>query len=295
MKILVTGGTGFIGSNLSLKLSELGHEIYITGECSENKSEFPNIGKKLDEINEKDLKNFDVCFHQAANNNTLEEDEKKIFNENVFEPIRLFEKLKDTGCKKFIFASSTAVYGNEKAPFKENQELNPLNYYAQSKLGLEKAAFKFAVENDVDVIGLRYCNIYGPREEHKGKRASMIYQICKSIMQKSNPKIFKFGEQKRDWCYVKDVVNANISCLNYNKSNIFNIASGKSIDFNSLFKIIKNIFDVNVSIEYVDCTFKEKYQNDTECDVSKAARELGWKPIYDIKSGIEDYFIYLKS
>lgn len=293
MRILVTGGTGFIGYNLSRKLDKLGHEILITGTESENESNFFNIGKSFKEIKEENLKNIDVCFHQAANNDTLEKNQKKIFDENVYEPIELFEKLYKNRCKKFIFASSTAIYGNEKTPFSEDQIPKPLNFYAESKLEFEKVAMDFAKNKNINMIGLRYCNIYGPHEEHKKRRASMIYHICQDVMKGKNPKIFKFGEQKRDWCYVKDVVKANICCLDYNQNNIFNIASGKSINFNDLFKIIKNIFDVNVSIDYIDCQFKESYQNNTECDISKSKKELKWMPHYDVVSGIEDYFIYL--
>lgn len=294
MKILITGGTGFVGSNLVNKLKEFGHQVYATGFCNENN--IANvIGHDLSELEEKHLKNYDVCFHQAANNDTLETDKEKIFEENVHGPKILFEKLYKYGCRKFIYASSTAVYGNRKSPFSEDSEPLPLNVYAESKLSFDNFAMQFAREKNASVVGLRYCNIYGSNEQHKGRRASMIFQIYKSLVNKQKPKIFKNGDQKRDWCYVKDVVNANIKCLYYEKSNIFNIANGKSVSFNYLFEVLKENLKSNLEIEYIDCNFKEKYQNDTECDISKAEKELGWMPYFNIENGIKDYICSLSS
>lgn len=296
MKILVTGGTGFVGSNLVNKLKEFGHTIQITGFNNENNVNAHIAGNNLNELEEKYLKNNDVCFHQAANNDTLETDREKVFEQNVYTPIVLFEKLYKYGCRKFIYASSTAVYGNKKAPYSEdNTKPCPLNVYAESKLKFDEFAMHFAKEKNVSVIGLRYCNIYGPNEEHKGRRASMIFHICQNLINNQKPKIFKNGEQKRDWCYVKDVVNANVKCLHYEKSNIFNIAGGKSVDFNYLIKIIKENLGSDLETEYIECDFKEKYQNDTECNISKAEIELGWKPYFNIEAGIKDYIVHLRS
>lgn len=296
MKILVTGGTGFVGSNLVNKLKEFGHTIQITGFNNENNVNANIVGNNLDKLEEKYLKNNDACFHQAANNDTLETNREKVFEQNVYTPIVLFEKLYKYGCRKFIYASSTAVYGNRKAPYSEdNTEPCPLNVYAESKLKFDEFAMRFAKEKNVSVVGLRYCNIYGPNEEHKGRRASMIFHIYQHLINNQKPKIFKNGEQKRDWCYVKDVVNANIKCLHYKKSNIFNVAGGKSVDFNYLIKIIKENLQSDLETEYIECDFKEKYQNDTECIISKAEKELSWKPYFDIESGIKDYIVYLRS
>jgi ADP-L-glycero-D-manno-heptose 6-epimerase len=295
MNILVTGGTGFIGSNLTNRLLELGHKVSITGFQQENSLEkdIRLIGSELDKINDKNLKGYDICFHQAANNNTLEQNGKKVFQQNVQNPISLFEKLYKYGCRKFIYASSTAVYGNRQTPYTEDTRPEPLNVYAQSKLAFDEFADKFKEKKSVSIIGLRYCNIYGPKEEHKGSRASMIYHICKDVMLNRNPRVFKYGEQKRDWCYVKDVVEANIKCMYYENSNIFNIAGGKSISFNDLYSIIKSALGSESFLEYIDCDFVDRYQNDTECDISKAKKELRWKPCFDIKSGIQDYISHL--
>ena len=295
MKILVTGGSGFIGGNLSKRLIELGHEITITRFETEP---LPHI--KIRYLDQKLLLKksltYDCVFHLAANNDTLCNDKKEMYESNVFQPIKLFYRLYENGCKKFIYASSTAVYGNMPPPFSENKTTtHPLNVYAESKVEFENFAKQFAKEKkDVSVIGLRYCNIYGSNESRKGRRSSMIYQIYNSIKNNQSVKLFKYGEQKRDWCYVKDVVQANINCLEYKKNNIFNIAGGCSHSFNKINQIIENYLNKKSKIEYIDCEFEKKLQTNTECCISQAKKELNWTPKYNIEQGIKDYINFLE-
>jgi len=170
MNILVTGATGFIGFNLIKKIIKQKHTISITGKTKENP-----IFKKTYFINNiKNLKKQDVCFHMAANNDTTCTNSKEMFRANLHEPINLFNELLENGCKKFIYASSTAVYGNSPAPFSEKTKTNPLNLYAESKLAFDEFAEDFAKKNNISIIGLRYCNVYGPYEQIKEKRSSMI-------------------------------------------------------------------------------------------------------------------------
>ena len=291
MNILLTGGTGFIGFNLSKKLLENNHKLMILGVKTENSPikgcKFLHLGfENIDDY----IKDTECLFHLAANNDTLDNDKEEMFRNNLYDPIKLFNKAYEKGCRKFIYASSTAIYGNQEGPFTEDTIPNPLNCYAESKLLFDEFAKKFNTEKgDVSIIGLRYCNIYGPNENHKNKRSSMIFQLYNEIKNNKKPKLFKYGEQKRDWCYVKDVVDANIKCLSCNKSDIFNIANGKSVRFNELVNIINKKLNKNIEIEYITCDFLEKLQTNTECDISKAKKILNWSPKYDIESGICDY------
>lgn len=298
MKILVTGGSGFIGSSLSKSLIDLGHEVTIVGVKTESlihpKSKFLHLG--IESSINKNLKQ-DCVFHLAANNDTLCCDKEEMFRNNLLEPINLFNSLYRNGCKKFIYASTTAVYGNMPAPFEEEKtKPDPLNFYAESKYAFEKFAEEFCKsKKDISVIGLRYCNVYGMGEFHKNKRASMIYQIYNQIKNEEEVKVFKYGEQKRDWCYIDDVVAANVCCLEYNKSNIFNVASGKSHSFNIIIQIIENYLGKKARIKFIDCDFKEKLQTNTECNIDKAKNELGWYPKYNIREGIKDYINKLEN
>jgi ADP-L-glycero-D-manno-heptose 6-epimerase len=290
MNILITGGSGFVGSNLTSRLLSENHNITITGTKTEN-----NIPKKIKflHLSTSDLTKYvnpDVVFHQAANNDTLDYDEDEMLRINYYDPKELFQKLFDNGCKKFIYASSTAVYGNSKSPYYENlTNCNPLNPYAKSKLLFDDFAMEFAKSNNVSVIGLRYCNIYGPNEYHKGHRASMIYQMANKIYNNEILKLFKYGEQKRDYCYVKDVVEANISALSFDGSDIFNIANGNACTFNEIAEILSKILNKKANIEYIECTISDKFQNDIQCNIEKAKKFLKWQPQYTLSSGIDDY------
>lgn len=292
MRILVTGGTGFVGSNLARRLAGSGHEVWITGSGSEAGV---SDGCTLVEWESAASMEFDACMHQAANNNTLDWDSWGMLGANVFEPAKLFHSLASRGCRRFVYASSTAVYGNSPAPYKESTEPNPLNIYAKSKLAFDEFARGFADEAQSLVFGLRYCNVYGPGEGHKGRRASMILQLAEQMISGSRPKIFRSGEQKRDWVYVDDVVEANLACLKADKDGIFNVAGGRAVSFNHLVRVLNDAIGCDLGPEYIECDFAEKYQSNTECDISKAAEVLGWRPAFTIESGVAKYLSFLRS
>src|SRR3989339_420280 len=181
MKALVTGGTGFIGSNLAIELDNQGYEVIVTGNESEQK--LPQgrrvLYPTLMGINWDILDGIDIVFHQAAMNDTTNLDSQVMIHANYLTTVEFFKKMIDRGCKNIVYASSTAVYGDAPAPYKEGMVKNPLNPYAESKLCVDVAVSDLSKENpDVKFVGLRYCNVYGPRESHKGKKASMIYQLA---------------------------------------------------------------------------------------------------------------------
>ncbi len=306
MRALVTGGTGFIGSHIARRLLKDGHEVVITGTRTENAVP----GTKLLECHFTGVdwwnglsQRFDIVFHQAANNDTLETDYKEMYKANVEAPlVGLLMDIARNGCKRFVFASSTAVYGDGPAPYRETQPLAPLNAYAKSKAEFEKEFMLDLAENypDVFVVGLRYCNVYGPGECHKGRRASMIQQIMASLLRKKRPRLFHDGEQKRDWIYIDDVVDANMAAAKYDGRTIFNCGYGKARSFNDVVRTcLAKINGPGVlydcwPVEYFDNKFPDAYQEFTECDMNKARNELGFVPRFDLESGIRDYVPYLR-
>lgn len=292
MKALVTGGTGFIGSNIAKALLARGDEVIITGHDSEQ--QLPNFKGKLllpslIGIDWDALPPVDVLFHEAAYNDTRSQDLREMLHANVASSIALFERVADMGCKHIVYASSTAVYGDGPAPYKEEQPLHPLNPYAESKKRLEEEVARFAKAHpDVVIVGLRYCNVYGPGESHKGTRASMIYQLARQ-MRRGNPRLFKSGEQRRDYIYVKDVVEANLRAAEAKSGVILNCGSGHAVSFNDVVHLLNKVLGMSRTPEYVDNPFSAAYQNYTECDMSRAKEKLGFVPTYTIESGIDDY------
>lgn len=293
MRILVTGGTGFVGSNIVKELSGKGHEIIITGSDAEqevNKNVTKYLQPGLIGIDWEALGKLDLVFHEAAINNTLLNDRTEMLRGNLEASRELFERAVNSGCKRIVYASSTAVYGNVLAPFREDGPIVPLNVYGESKKMLDEFAMDFAEKNpDIVVVGLRYCNVYGPGEGHKGKRASMIYQLARQ-MQKGRPRLFKDGEQKRDWIYVEDVVTANLLAVKAPKSCVVNCGSGNAVSFNRIVEILNKLLGLDWQSEYIENPFIATYQNYTYCDMTYAKKMIGFVPQFDIESGLKKYF-----
>ncbi len=303
MKILITGGSGFIGRHITQKLIEDGHEVTIISTGSEPKIDGVHkiMYMGLDGIDWdyfinrmiRDQEKVDVVFHQMANNDTRCVDEREMRLANNIGPMKLFNTMQQCGCNNFIYASSTAVYGSQPAPYIEAEtKVDPLNVYGQSKADFDEFAMRFAQENKVQVTGLRYCNVYGPGEEHKGKRMSMIGQILRQMLKGCQPNLFDPGTQKRDWIFVKDVVNFNIAALNRTKGSlgeIYNVGSGVAVEFNDIVKVINDLLKTSIEPKYIPCPFSDEYQDFTQCSIEKAKTDLGFFPQYDLRSGITEY------
>ncbi len=292
MRVLITGGTGFIGSNLALTLHGKGHEVLVTG--SQHEQKLPDVVTVLPSdlfgINWDVVNNIDALFHQAAITDTSVHDREHMFRTNVEGAQEVFRRAIERGCSHIVYASSTAVYGNLPAPYRENGPLNPLNPYAESKALLDEFAMRFADEYpDVRIVGLRYCNVYGPGESHKGMMASMIYRLARQ-MQNGNPHLFKYGEQKRDYIYVKDVVRANLLALAASRSCVVNCATGTSTSFNELVALLNAVLRVKREPEYIYNPRKKTYQSNIRCDMSRAQEMLNFMPAFTLEQGIKDYF-----
>lgn len=288
--VLVTGATGFIGHHLCNNLHANGYEVYAFGTKGEHKPQCTKLYKTSNYMSTlKKIPNIDICFHQAANNDTTDQDLLSMLETNVRIPSVLFYGLYfEKKCRNFVYASSCSVYGNQPAPFKEGITLaKPLNPYAKSKNLFEHFASNFGDSYEVNMVGLRYTNVYGPGEGHKGKRASMIHQIIEKAKNDETIKLFKDGDQKRDWVYVDDVVDANITASNSKKNGIFNVGSGKTVPFNSLIEIIGREMNKELNVEYIDCPFIDAYQKHTAVDMRRA-KSFGYAPKWDVKKAIKE-------
>ena len=293
MKCLVTGGTGLVGSNLALALADQGHEVIITGhEAEQQLPEFS--GKCLNPgflgIDWDAIGDVDAVYHQAALNNTRNLDRDEMFLANYESSKAIFDYAIEHGCKRIVYATSTAVYGRHPAPYREAGPFDLSTPYAESKKAMEEYAMELATKHsDVTLVGLRYCNIYGPRESHKGTRATMIYQMAQQML-KGNPKLFKHGEQTRAYAYVKDVVRANLLAAEASESCILNCGYDGVTSFNRLVEILNDVLGLDRTPEYIDNPFEGNYQDNTQCDMSLAKEKIGYEPEFDVEAGIRDYY-----
>ncbi len=300
MRILITGGAGFIGASLALEIEKRFPSWQVTVLDGLSSGHIRNIGgfkgeliegRVEDEelINSLNGKNFDFIHHQAAITDTTIDDEERMMRVNIdgFKNILNLAKRQNS---KVIYASSAGVYGNGLMPMKESQRLVPLNAYALSKVRADELALTFAKENkDMKIIGLRYFNVYGPGEEHKGKSASMIWQLAVQMKKGRNPRIFKYGEQERDFVYVKDVIEANIMAMEAKENCIVNIGTGQMTNFNGIIEILNEVLGTHLKPEYFDNPY-DFYQNQTQADTALAVHLLGFKAKFSIEEGIRDYF-----
>ena len=295
MKCIVTGGAGFIGSNLALELEKLKHDVTIVDNFHSghkwNIKEFKGKVITMDIAEEKIDEKFDVIFHQAAITDPRYLNEEETLSKNVIGFKNMLELAKKTNAK-LIYASTASLYGNTKAPQKEDQEKELFSAYAQSKIIMdEMASYHF---KSMHIVGLRYFNVFGPREEHKGRPASMIYHLIKQMKSLQNPKLFRNGEHKRDFIYVRDCVLANFDAIEA-KSGIYNVGTGIATSFNELVKVLNEVLGTNLETEYFDMPYDVKsYQNFTQADTSNAERYLKFKAKFPLKEAVEEYKEWIK-
>lgn len=300
MRFLVTGGAGFIGSNLvrALKTHYPKSKVYVLDDFSSG--HFKNLLHLECEVITADLSHrelwewlkskfsFDAVFHQGAITDTTLEDQSRMMKVNA-DSLRYILEACLHWKAKLIYASSAGVYGNSPVPMREESGLVPENIYGFSKLAMDRIAMNFLQEHaEIRVVGLRYFNVYGPGEAHKGKTASMVYQLYRQIKQGQRPRLFKWGEQRRDFVYVEDAVRANLLALEREVSGIYNVATGVARSFNEVVSLLKEYLGVSCQVEYFDCPY-DFYQKHTQADISKAQKELGYSPQYSLEEGIADY------
>lgn len=292
MRAIVTGGAGFIGSNLALTLAEKGAHVIVIDDFScgnyENLKAFKGevIAEDVRNVVWEKLGSVDAIFHQAALTDTTVSDQKKMMENNV----EGFRKIIEFSVRKgitLVYASSAAVYGNEPAPQRETGPLNPLNIYGYSKLIGDQIAQRIAKQSKSIIVGLRYFNVFGNGEGHKREYASMIYQLSEQMKSGKRPRIFHDGEQSRDHIYVRDVVEANLKAAQAKQSGIVNVGTGKATTFNRLIEILNDVLRTQLKPDYFDNPYSF-YQNKTEADVSSLERLTHFKARYSIEEGIKD-------
>lgn len=309
--ILITGGAGFIGSNLALYFQDnFPSAKIVIFDCfrTHNQTEIlnpisfghyknlvnfngeiicGNINENNDLVNLQNYQ-FDYIFHHAAISDTREYNQEIVFRTNVnsfYELLNIAKKNKST----IVYAGSAATYGNLPAPQIEGKE-NPENPYGFSKLMMDRIASKFSAENpQMTVVGLRYFNVYGPNEFYKGKTSSMVIQLGHQILSGKSPRLFENSQLIfRDFIYIEDVIQANVKACSSKLNGSFNVGTGISRSFQEIADILQSELGTNLGTEYFANPY-EGYQNNTRADISRTKKYLGFRPKFTLEEGIKAY------
>ncbi|UPT73949.1 MAG: ADP-glyceromanno-heptose 6-epimerase [Elusimicrobiota bacterium] len=293
MKALVTGAAGFVGSNLCWELAARGWQVAAMDDFThgswENLRGFPGDVVAADYADTAfwsgRVGKIDAVFHQGAISDTTVMDQALMMKVNVEGTRNLLAWAAKAKVKKVVYASSAATYGDTPVPQREDSEPRPMNVYGFSKQVMETVA---GAAKGVKAVGLRYFNVFGPREAHKNKSASMIWQLALQMKAGRRPRVFEHGEQYRDFIYVKDVVDANIRAFEKAAPGVYNVCTGRKTDFNGVIAALNATLGTSLQPEYFKNPYSF-YQNETLGDPAKAQKAFGFRAQWTTERAIQDY------
>jgi UDP-glucose 4-epimerase len=295
MKILVTGGAGFIGSNIADAYIEKGHDVVIIDNLYMGNKKNVNPKAKFIEMDICDksiadiFKNekFDAINHHAAQIDVRKSVSDPVFDAsvNILGSVNLLQNAVESGVKKFIFSSSGGtVYGDQQVfPADESHPEYPISQYGVAKLAFEKYLFTYKYLYGIEYVALRYANVYGPRQNPHGE-AGVIAIFCNKLLKSEKCVINGDGKQTRDYVFVKDVVQANLLALEYKGSGSFNVGSGIETDVNTIFRIIAGKIG---NFEEIHGPAKKGEAMRSVLTANKIEKTMGWKLSTGIEEGLE--------
>ena len=310
-KFLVTGGAGFIGSNLCEAILDLGYKVRCLDDLSTGKQ--ANVDMFLDNSNYEfikgDIKDFDICvkacegvdyvLNQAAWGSVPRSLEMPLFYcmNNINGTLNMMEAARQQGVKKFVYASSSSVYGDEpNLPKKEGREGNLLSPYALTKRCDEEWAKLYTKYYGLDTYGMRYFNVFGRRQDPHGAYAAVIPKFIKMLLNGETPTINGDGKQSRDFTYIAHVIEANLkSCLAPSESagQAYNIAYGGREYLIDIYYSLTNALGIDIKPNFgPDRKGDIKHSN---AEISKAKRLLGYDPEYDFDRGLQEAIDWYKT
>ena len=314
--ILITGGAGFIGSNLAFYFQENYPKSHVVVfDCFRSEVAFANgnlqsfghyknlIGFKGDVVcgninNKVDLSllddyKFDYIFHQAAISDSRVYDQELVMQTNVnsFYDLLYIAK-RDRSV--MVYASSAATYGSLPSPQVVGTE-SPENPYDYSKYAMDQIACRYMKQNpEMSIVGLRYFNVYGPKEYYKAKTSSMVIQLGHQILDGKAPRLFE-GSDKilRDFINIEDVIQANIKACNPKQNGVYNVGTGKSRSFQDIVDILQQELGTDLGTDYFPNPYAI-YQMHTQADITTTQTSLGFKPRVTLEEGIKNYILEIR-
>ncbi|MFH1721136.1 MAG: SDR family oxidoreductase [Candidatus Altiarchaeota archaeon] len=297
---LVSGGLGFIGSNIVHRLLDDGKEVRVIDNLATGRKS--NIASVIEEFEllegdirdysavERSMESVDYVLHQAA----LPSVARSIINPyesnevNVLGTLNLLKAAHEADIKQFVYASSSSVYGDTPTlPKVENMPVNPKSFYSVSKYAAEQQCIIYNQINGLNTVCLRYFNVYGPRQDPSSQYAAVIPKFITSIAKDESPTVFGDGTQSRDFTFIEDAVLANLKAAKSSKGvgEVCNIAVGQRRTVNELIGLVNELLEKNIDAEYAKP--RPGDVKHSHADISKAQRLLGYKPEHDLKKGLE--------
>ena len=305
MRILVTGGAGFIGSHIVDAYIERGHSVSIVDNLSTGresninpKAEFHHVDVREADRVEKVMHNgeFEVVNHHAAQMDVRRSVAEPTYDAsvNILGGLNILEGCIRTGVAKVIFASSGgAIYGEQDYfPADEVHPTRPISPYGVAKLATENYLFYYKMVHGLDSVSLRYANIYGPRQNPQGE-AGVVAIFTDKMLKGGQPIINGDGKQTRDYVYVGDVAQANLLALDFRGSGAFNIGTGKELDVNQLFQHLIKATGAPVKERHGPA--KKGEQLRSVLSYEKVRRDLGWKPTVSLEEGLKRTVEYFRN
>ncbi|MUV57874.1 NAD(P)-dependent oxidoreductase [Halogeometricum sp. CBA1124] len=292
-RVLVTGGAGFIGSNLANYLATNNEVVAVddlhlgTPENLNDDVEFVDASVLDDDL---PTEGIDVLFHLAAYSSytMAEENKREATRVNIEGFVNTVEQARADGCDIVVYATTSSIYGSRTNPSPEDMPVEARTCYEASKLAREQYAEYFHHHYDMTLAGLRFFSVYqgyGGAEEHKGEYANTVAQFTHKIANGERPKVFGDGSQTRDFTHVNDIVRGIKLAADHKLQGIYNLGTGESYTFNKMIELINEELGTNVEPEYVKNPL-DVYVHDTKADISKMRETTGWEPQISFEEGV---------
>lgn len=295
MTILVTGGAGFIGSNLVEELVKRGEEVVAIDNFSSGSVEnLRSVRKKVKIVNAPaqnilnlELPKVKTIFHLAIpSSSPMYRDNPLLVGEAISGFMNVFELAKRNQCK-VVYASTSSLYRGCPIPNREDAKSEPFDYYTEARIAMERLARVYYELYGVSSVGMRFFSVYGPHERFKGKYANNVSQFLWTMQEGKAPEIYGDGEQTRDFVHVSDVVRACLKAAEAKlECEVINIGTGKETSFNRVIELLNKALGKSVKPIYIPNPVKN-YVSRTHADITKAKKLLEYKPTVSLEEGIK--------